>query len=80
MRRGAELASALFVLFRPHLVALLHARDATITRWRTLWPKADVLERRDLPMAAWMPMDVEAAAASAQRALAARRDHGSALR
>lgn len=71
--------SAMFVLFRPHLVALLHARDAAVARWRALWPDTDVLERRDLPVAAWMPIDVLAAAAAAQSALAHRRQRGGAV-
>lgn len=67
--------SALFVLLRAHIRAVLSARDATAARWARLWPADPVLERRDLAHAAWMPVDVAAAAASARSALERRRRH-----
>jgi hypothetical protein len=51
--------SAMFVLFRPHIEALLIERDRVIGAWREALPGEDVWERRDLEVLSYMPISVE---------------------
>lgn len=51
--------SAMFVLFRPQMEALLHARDARIAEWSARNPGHDVFEDRALDIASSMPISVD---------------------
>jgi len=68
--------SAMFVLFRPHIEALLRERDRIIETWRDAHPGEDVLEMRELEVLAWMPISVDAALADVERVLARRPSWG----
>jgi hypothetical protein len=50
---------AMFVLFRPHIEALLAERDRVVAAWRPSLAGEDVLERRDLEILAQLPVSVE---------------------
>lgn len=50
---------AMFVLYRPHIEALLLERDRAIAGWRATLRDEDVLERRDLEVLAHLPISVE---------------------
>jgi hypothetical protein len=50
--------SAMFVLFRPQMRALLQERDATIATWAAEHPNADVFEDRDLEIASTIRISV----------------------
>ncbi len=51
--------SAMFVLFRPEMKALLRARDAVIADWQARHPGQDVFEDRDLDITSQLPISVE---------------------
>jgi hypothetical protein len=50
---------AMFVLYRPHIEALLLERDRAIAGWRAALPGEDVLERRDLEILVHLPISVD---------------------
>lgn len=52
--------SAMFVLYFPHMAALLARRDAVVENWARSHPDRDVFEDRELEVTGWMPVDVEA--------------------
>ncbi len=52
--------SAMLILFRPHIEALLLHRDQVIARWAHLHPGTDVLEDRELDITGSLPISVEA--------------------
>ncbi len=64
--------TALLTLLGPQIEALLQSRDTMIEAWARSWPEEDVLERRDLEVAAFMPIDVEAAIGAVHDALLSR--------
>jgi hypothetical protein len=51
--------TAMFVLFRPQMVALLRARDAAIAQWSITHPEVDAVEDRGLEIASQMRISVE---------------------
>ena len=51
--------SAMFVLYRPHIEALLVERDREIAAWRARLPHEDVLERRDIETLSYLPISVD---------------------
>lgn len=51
--------SAMFVLFRPQMQALLHARDAAVADWAARNPGPDVFEDRELDITSQVPISVE---------------------
>jgi hypothetical protein len=51
--------SAMFMLYRPHIEALLLERDRVIGHWREALPDEDVLERREIEILAHMPISVD---------------------
>lgn len=61
---------AMFGLYRPHIVELLHERDRGIDAARSMRPGEDVLEDRALEILAYMPISVEATLAEVDAALA----------
>jgi len=62
--------SALFVLFRPHIEALLKRRDEIVWAWAEAHPGADVFEDRALDITSQMPLSVEETLVQVERALA----------
>lgn len=56
--------SAMFVLFRPQMEALIRARDARIAEWTARNPGRDVFEDRGLDIASQMPISVDGQIAS----------------
>ena len=62
--------SALFVLFRPHIEALLKRRDEVVWAWATTHPGEDVFEDRALDITSQMPISVEATLAEVEQMLA----------
>jgi Domain of unknown function (DUF6969) len=63
--------SAVVRLFRPQIVDLVRARDATIVRWRAAHPGRDVFEDRELQVTSEMPVDFLAQVRAVEAALAA---------
>ena len=51
--------SAMFILFRPRIEALLRHRDQMIANWARAHPGADVLEDRNLEITGYLPISVE---------------------
>jgi len=51
--------SAMLVLYRPHLEALLKQRDETVWAWAEVHPQEDVFEDRKLDITSQMPISVE---------------------
>jgi hypothetical protein len=51
--------SALFVLYRPHIEALLERRDETVCAWAAAHPGGDVFEDRKLDITSQMGISVE---------------------
>jgi len=51
--------SAMFVLYRPHIEALLLERDSAIAAWRARLPHEDVLERREIEVLSYLPISVD---------------------
>jgi len=62
--------SAMFVLFRPHIEALLKRRDATVWAWAAAHPGEDVFEDRALDITSQMPISVEETLAEVEQVLA----------
>lgn len=60
---------AMFVLFRPHIEALLIERDRVIGAWREALPDEDVLERRAIEILSHMTISVEQTLAEVNAAL-----------
>ena len=60
---------AMFVLYRPHIEALLRARDRSVARWRADLPGEDVLERRELEVLAFLPVSIDETRAALSAAL-----------
>ena len=52
--------SAMFVLFRPQMAALLEARDLAVAQWAEKHPRKDVFEDRKLDITSQLPISVEA--------------------
>jgi len=65
---------AMFVLFRPHIEALLLERDHVLGAWREALPEEDVWERREVEILSHMPISVEQTLAEVSAALDRRRD------
>lgn len=63
--------SAMFVLFRPQMEALIRARDAAVARWAARHPDRDVYEDRGLEITSSLPISVDGQVA-ALRALVGR--------
>lgn len=51
--------SALFILFRPHISALLLQRDKTLSDWANTHPQRDVFEDRQLDVCSQLIISVE---------------------
>lgn len=51
--------SAMFILYRPHIEALLKQRDETVWAWAEANPEEDVFEERMLDITSQMPISVE---------------------
>ena len=62
--------SAMFVLFRPHIEALLKRRDEVVWAWAKTRPGEDVFEDRALDITSQMPISVEATLAEVEQMLA----------
>ena len=60
----------MFVLYRPHIEALLKQRDATVWAWAEAHPQEDVFEDRKLDITSQMPMSVQDTLAQVESALA----------
>jgi len=56
--------SAMFVLYRPQIVALLLERDRVIEAWRNKLPEEDILENREIEILAQLPISLEHALAA----------------
>jgi hypothetical protein len=69
-RRLNRWLSAVVRLFRPQIVDLIRARDATMARWRRAHPERDVFEDRALQVTSEMPVDFLAQARAIEAALA----------
>jgi hypothetical protein len=61
--------TAMIVLFRPQIEALLHARDRSIEQWRKKAPDTDVYEDRELEITSITTIDVPKQIASVKSAL-----------
>ena len=61
--------TAMIVLFRPQIEALLHARDRSIEQWRKKAPDTDVYEDRELEITSITKIDVPKQIASVKSAL-----------
>lgn len=64
--------SAMFVLFRPHIEALLKRRDEVVWAWASAHPGADVFEDRELDITSQMGISVEDTLWQVELALAQR--------
>jgi len=62
--------SAMFILYRPHIEALLKRRDEAVWAWATTQPGEDVFEDRALDITSQMPISVEETLAQVERILA----------
>lgn len=51
--------SAMFVLYRPHMEALLNHRDTAIWAWAAAHPGQDVFEDRELDVTSQLPISVD---------------------
>jgi len=70
--------SAMFVLYRPHIEALVRHRDTVLARWAADHPGTDAYEDRNLEITGQLPISVETELATIEELLAARRRGGSA--
>ena len=61
--------TAMFHLFKPQIVELLHERDARVAQWLAQHPNQNVYEDRDLEIITSMPISVEAQIAAVAEAL-----------
>lgn len=64
--------SAMLILYRAHIEALLLERDRAIAVWRGKLPHEDVLERREIEILSHLPISVDDTIAELSVALAAR--------
>ncbi|GAB1232275.1 hypothetical protein UT4_07410 [Ferrigenium sp. UT4] len=64
--------SAMFVLFRPHIEALLKQRDTTVWAWAAAHPGEDVFEDRQLDITSQLEVSVEDTLDQIERELRAR--------
>ncbi|GAB5604290.1 hypothetical protein TK5_03690 [Sideroxyarcus sp. TK5] len=64
--------SAMFVLYRPHIEALLQKRDEIVWAWAATHPDGDVFEDRELDITSQMEISVEDALWLVELALAGR--------
>ena len=51
--------TAMFRLFKPQMVQLLHARDATVAAWQVQHPDRNVYEDRDLEVTSYLDVSLE---------------------
>jgi hypothetical protein len=65
--------SAMFWLFRPQIIELLHERDAVVADWQKKHPDSDVFEDRDLDLPSRVEISVDQQISDVQTALSARR-------
>ncbi len=65
--------SAMFWLFRPQIIGLLHERDAVVADWQKKHPDSDVFEDRDLDLPSRVEISVDQQISDVQTALSARR-------
>ncbi len=72
--------SAMFVLYRPHIEALVRHRDTVLARWAADHPGTDAYEDRDLEITGQLPVSVEEDLATIEALLTGRRDGGPANR
>ena len=63
--------SAMFVLFRPHIEALLEQRDAAVRTWAAAYPDQDVFEDRKLDITSQMAISVDDTLREVELAIAA---------
>lgn len=68
--------SAMLVLFRPQVEALVRHRDIVLARWQSDHPGVDVFEDRALEITGYLPISVEEEMDRLDRLLAARRRAG----
>ena len=61
--------SAMPILFRSDIEALVHQRDVAIAQWRSRYPDADVFEDRRLEVTSWKRIDLEDRLAEIRSAL-----------
>ncbi len=64
--------TAMFRLFRPQIVALLHERDVVISEWREQHPDTDAFEDRGLDIPSQTAISIDKQIAAVQTALDAR--------
>jgi hypothetical protein len=64
--------SAMFVLYRPHIEALLQKRDEIVWAWAAAHPGEDVFEDRELDITSQMEIPVEDTLWMVELALAGR--------
>jgi len=62
--------TAMMVLFKPQIAALLTHRDAVVEAWARDHPGVDVFEDRDLEVTGWLPISVDDQLAAVRAALA----------
>ena len=62
--------SAMFILYRPHMEALLLHRDRIVWDWAKRHPGQDVFEDRTLDLTSYQPIQVEAMLAELDRLIA----------
>ena len=65
--------SAMFLLFRPHIEALLRQRDDTVCAWAAAHPGEDMFEDRALDVTSQIAISVEETLALVEQAIEARR-------
>lgn len=61
--------SAMPVLFKAEIEALVRQRDAAIEAWRSEHPERDVFEDRRLEVVSWKKIDIETRLAEIRAAL-----------
>ncbi|RED48660.1 DUF6969 family protein [Aestuariispira insulae] len=64
--------SAMIILFRPQIVALLEERDRVVAEWAEKHPDRDVYEDRSLEITSYMPVSVEEQIARINQELSSR--------
>ncbi|HHI81651.1 MAG TPA: hypothetical protein ENJ99_00710 [Rhizobiales bacterium] len=62
--------TAMMVLFRPQIIALLKARDKAMKNWAALHPGVDIYEDRDLEITSFLAINVDKQIALVNEALA----------
>jgi hypothetical protein len=61
--------TAMLALFKPQIVELVRARDRAVAAWAELHRERDVYEDRELEIASYMEIDVEAQIRAVSQAL-----------